>query len=190
MGHLSSEQLVDLAEGAANVAAARHAAGCPRCQQQVDELRVMLVSLDEAGDIPEPSPMFWDHLSARVRDAIHAEPPPRAAFWRTWAGWQPVAAAAMVILVAVVALRLPRSASSIDPPAPAPAEQAADLTPVVLDEPLSLLADLATDVDWDTAGESLGAAVGATDQAFSDLDAVERSELHRLLREALSGSGV
>jgi anti-sigma-K factor RskA len=190
MGHLSSEHLVDLAEGTANERAARHAAECAQCRRQADDLRAMLVSLDEAGDVPEPSPMFWDHLSARVRDAIRAEPAPRAAFWRRWAGWQPVlAAAAMILLVAVVALRLPRSTRSIEPPIAAPAEQAVELTPVVLDEPLSLLADLASDVDWDTAGD-MGTAVSATDQAFSDLDAAERSELHRLLREALTGSGV
>ena len=27
--------------------------------------------------MPEPSPLFWDHLSARIKDAVGVEPPPR-----------------------------------------------------------------------------------------------------------------
>ena len=39
-------------------------------------------------EVPEPSPLFWDHLSARVRDAVAAEPARR--WWsgvRSWPRW-------------------------------------------------------------------------------------------------------
>ena len=41
-----------------------------------------------AGEVPEPSPLFWNHLSARVRDAVAVEPIPRA-WWMTY--WRPFA---------------------------------------------------------------------------------------------------
>src|SRR6185436_8662720 len=39
---------------------------------QLDELRAMLAAARDV-DVPEPSPLFWDHLSARVSEAVAAE---------------------------------------------------------------------------------------------------------------------
>ncbi len=47
--------------------------------------RAELARLDEvlrdvaAVDMPEPSPLFWDYLSARIRDRVAHEPPPAPA---------------------------------------------------------------------------------------------------------------
>ena len=37
-------------------------------------------------EVPEPSPLFWDHFSARVRDAVAAEGAPRRAALFGWSG--------------------------------------------------------------------------------------------------------
>ncbi len=186
MTHLTSEQLVDAAEGVRTAASAAHLRTCDACQRQVAELQTLLASAADAGDVPEPSPLFWDHLSARVHDAVAAEREPRAAWWRpsTWP-WlaMPVAAGAIVAvaLAVVVTLRLTPM------PAPAPVSapvEASLIEPAADDASLNLVADLAGQMDFDAVTE-IGVAVhaGAADEAIGDLSATERLELQRLLQE-------
>src|SRR6266851_8000309 len=70
--HLNADELVDLAEGARPESSAPHLAACPQCRAQLDDLRAMM-SAAAGVDVPEPSPLFWDHFSQRVHDAIAAE---------------------------------------------------------------------------------------------------------------------
>ena len=72
--HLTSEELVDIAEGTRSEASAPHLAGCDPCRAQLSDLRAMM-SVAADVDVPEPSPLFWDHLSSRVSAAIAAEVP-------------------------------------------------------------------------------------------------------------------
>src|SRR5258708_31627248 len=70
--HLNADELVDLAEGAQPESSARHLAACPQCRARLDDLRAMMSAV--AGvDVPEPSPLFWDHFSQRVHDAVASE---------------------------------------------------------------------------------------------------------------------
>src|SRR4051794_29807445 len=71
--HLNAEELVDIAEGTRGESAAPHLAGCEPCRAQLRELRAMMATARDV-DVPEPSPLFWDHLSARISDAIAAAP--------------------------------------------------------------------------------------------------------------------
>ena len=59
-----------------------------------------------------------------------------------------------------------------------------------LDDPsLSLVADLAAELDWEAAREAgLTTHVGMDDDALSELTSAERSELSRLLQGELSPS--
>ena len=70
--HLTSEELVDIAEGDAPESAAPHLLACERCRAQVDDLRALMPRRREV-DVPEPSPLFWDHLSPRVSTPSAAE---------------------------------------------------------------------------------------------------------------------
>ena len=64
-----------------------------------------------------------------------------------------------------------------------------DVVPVVEDPSLSLVADLAADLDWETALEAgLITQVGVDDDALSQLTSVERGELRQLLQGELSPS--
>ena len=99
MTHLSRERLLEAVESGAWADTADHLASCARCRAEVDALRR---TLDEvrAVDVPEPSPLFWDHLTARVRDAIAAEPEPLRVGVRSW--WRPAFAAGVVFVAAVL----------------------------------------------------------------------------------------
>jgi hypothetical protein len=70
--HLKPEELVDLAEGTIAEASVPHLATCAACRGQLEMLRAMEARARDF-DVPEPSPLFWDHLSSRVQEAIAAD---------------------------------------------------------------------------------------------------------------------
>ena len=80
MRHLGPDELIDLAEGTRPEADAPHLLVCDGCRRQLIDARAML-SAAAVVDVPEPSPLFWDHLSARVRQSVVEEAPPRGALW-------------------------------------------------------------------------------------------------------------
>jgi hypothetical protein len=183
--HLTPEQFIDLVEGASAESAAGHLQTCERCRTQLADLRELRTISATGGDVPEPSPLFWNQLSARVHEAIAAEGEPRVAWWRpsTWP-WLalPVGAGAMVALVLAFVLTS-RGLEPVPVPEPTPIAASAP-DPVVEDASLSLVADLAAQMDWDSASE-IGAPLhaGAADEAIGDLSPAERRELQRLLQE-------
>src|SRR5262249_19551285 len=117
--HLSREAQLEAAEGRASADARRHLAECGRCRADVDGL-VRALNEVRAIDVPEPSPLFWDHLSARVRDAIDREPPLDAPRPLISAGWlrlwlRPAAALVSVGLIAVIAYRVAAPRPHVEP---------------------------------------------------------------------------
>jgi len=72
MRHLTEGELLDLAEGARPESSAGHLASCEACRRQLMDLRSAMTAA-AAVDVPEPSPLFWEHLSVRVREAVEAE---------------------------------------------------------------------------------------------------------------------
>lgn len=181
-----------MVEGTASVAIVAHVASCPSCQSEVAVLERVLASAVSV-DVPEPSPLFWDHLSSRVREAVAAEPQPVPDGWTArWWPWRVGALAGVaVMMIAVgVSLREPpaMSVSAVSSRSSAddgvgPAEAAGD------DASLALLADLASDLDWEGVAE-VGWTIpaGTMDRVLVDLSAAERIELRRLLTEELAVS--
>jgi hypothetical protein len=101
MSHLSRDERLLALDDALPEARAAHLAECTACRADVEALR-RVVARVRASDVPEPSPLFWDYLAARVSDAIAREPVPvaaPAAWWRmpryTWAA---AALAALAVL--------------------------------------------------------------------------------------------
>ena len=211
MGHLTSDELVDLAEGSRDRASMPHLAVCDACRQQLADLRAM-ISIGSAGDlsdIPEPSPLFWDHLSARVSDAVRSEEPPARESWLgRWlvstAG--PRVAVAIVSCAVVVAIAAAlgsrvmapgRRTAVAPPPPPRPVEIVRNVqegAPAVLGSPddpsLSLVADYGRTLDWDELREQMAvSSQTGMDAGVVDLNGEERQELQRLLREALARPG-
>ena len=202
MGHLTTGELVDLAEGSRDDRALPHLAACEVCQRQLADLRAMISvgDLNAGGDVTEPSPLFWDHLSARVRDGVQNEKvPARASFLLLWPR-AAVAALACALVVAIVAglgsrLVAPGTQTAVAPPRGEPVEtiQNVQVAPPALpgsaDDPtLSLVADYGRTLDWDDVREQMAvsAHTGGMDASVGELDAEERQELHRLLKEELA----
>jgi hypothetical protein len=191
--HVNSDDLVDIAEGTRPEASVSHLAECEPCRAQLRELRAMIAAAKDV-DVPEPSPLFWDHLSARVNEAVAAERAPRrswhhALLWRRGVVDPMLAVAAVALLIAVV---LPR----VHPPAPvppAPTALTADAAPAteLLDDgvgddaSLRLVASLADGLDFDGEREAGLASRGSAEHAVIHMSAGELHELRRLLKEEM-----
>jgi hypothetical protein len=191
MAHLTAEQMLDIAEGARTAAEFPHVTSCPSCAARVDELsRTLAVAADV--DVPEPSPLFWDHLSNRIRDRVAREAVADASWWPafalSWRSAAAMAAAAVLVVAATFAVRRPAPAPET-PTAAAIVEPAiGDSLAAIDDDPaLALLADLSAELDWDAASQAgLVPAQGSVDHVLVALTGEERNELRRILEEALS----
>ncbi len=206
MNHLSRDELLDAVEGGDG--RREHLESCAWCRQEVEALAGVLKDV-AATDMPEPSPLFWEHFSARVSEAVRHEPsapglPRRGAPWRAAAnrlrharlspGWRlAVAAVGVLAIVAALAVRLdrpdsPASVASREPAtSPAPSQWvSADETGTPADEESWLVfSALATEAD--PAGSSFSSpAPGVADGAVLEMTDEERGELVRLLTAELA----
>jgi hypothetical protein len=183
--HLTPDELVDAAEGTLDGRRLHHIAICKSCRRELDALAGVMHDAAPL-PVPEPSPLFWDHFSARVRAAIEAEGVSRdRASWHHWLGWRtllPAAAAAAVVLA--FAASVPRIVAG--PPKNVGAAEGRDpigQVPEVFSEgEWGALADIVGSLDWETAAEAgLTLAPGDADAAMLDLDDDERRELSHLV---------
>jgi hypothetical protein len=207
--HLTPEELVDLAEGTRPASGAPHLAACAQCRAQLADLRAMLPAVADVG-VPEPSPLFWDHFSQRVHDAVAADAAQargwRAPGWRAvarrvaWrrASFEPIAALALLLVAVFVGGRaLWTSTHQTDPQVavaqPAGGGTHAELfsdSPVENDPPLALVATLAANLDADTpdaiVSDSGLARIGSADHAVAHMNGAELRELRRILQEEMA----
>jgi len=201
--HLTPDELIDLAEGGQGEGAV-HLRSCQMCRAEVAALTAAIASAASV-EVPDPSPLFWNQLSDRVRDGIAAEGSTiRGRGWAT--AWRPSwssaalagVAAAVTIAIFVTAPRggsPPESTSSVS--SRSPVATPADTTEFVLqpfgaaDDPsLTLVADLTGELDPDAMAETGWANhAGGVEEAVANLTDDERVELHRLLTEALEKRG-
>jgi hypothetical protein len=211
--HLTPEELIDSRERQLPPARQAHADACVVCRAELAQLDEMLRDV-AAVDVPEPSPLFWDHLSARIRDRIAHEPPPaagrenplsRLTDWLT--GWSaaPRWAFAAVLLVLCASLgwlgwaELRRGGNGVVPGAES---TTASTTTTVPDGTVAaetsaadgaesewaLMLQMAEDVSWDDAaeGSSLYVRPAAVDRALVELTAEERDRLLQILQADLA----
>jgi len=207
MTHLTKIELVDLVEHTLSLARALHLEHCDGCRAKADELREALTRSSEV-DVPEPSPLFWEHLSSRVREGVQNVTPDEAPSWFGWVH-QPrfkwaLSGALLVLLVVVGLWRV--SAPTVthqDPHLVATTSQpeavlqqsvavaAMDAPDVEADEAWALVRTVADDVSWDDAmAAGLGTRPGSADIAALTLTVDERSELVRLLQAETKRPGV
>lgn len=202
MKHFSESELLDAAEGRLAGDRQRHAGECVACARQVDDLRTVLARAVDA-EVPEPSPLFWDHLSARVREEIAHEAPTRwgwASGLRPWPVAATVAAVAIALLVMVGVFRstsnspIPgtdrRDVAVARPNADVPAEPDVETDDVEGDEAWAVVRAVADDVVWDDVTDAgISARPGSAERAVQTLTAAERTELAALIAEELKRSG-
>jgi hypothetical protein len=195
MSHLSAETFVDLLDGSLSETSVPHLGVCQACRQQLAELRATWQAA-EALEAPEPSPLFWDHFSARVHEAVSTEPIPARGWW-PGAQWRMAvivgaAAAALAVAVTIGPLRYGGVTSTIPAGgAVAVADPVVTVAePLLEDESLGFVADLASNINWDNAADVGLTAHGDADRALADMDDADRAELRRLLDEALGNSKI
>ena len=199
MTHLSDAELVDAVEGALTPARRTHADSCGRCRAAVIRLGSVLREVSSA-DVPEPSPLFWDHFSARVRDAVAAEQPAssRWAWASLRAPWiQVVAFCAIVISVASAAWFVRPSdesksvatVASTTPLLPSTVANPSEELTETDDPAWVVLSAAAADLtDQETPSATLTVRPAAVDMAVQQLTPQERQELRRLLQSEMKRS--
>jgi hypothetical protein len=196
MRHLTRDQLLDLVEAQNAEASGPHLRSCATCRQELKDLRNVI---DRVADVavPEPSPLFWDHFSARVGEAVGSEPPgterPIRDSRRWWGYGLPIATMVVVLLVAasvVTSRRATVAVPSVQRDAPIALEASDVFSAADQETTLGLVADLGRDLDWDDLHDG-GVIVhdGLLERAVNGLSAGERAELGRLLKQELSGGG-
>jgi anti-sigma factor RsiW len=180
--HLSPAEGIDALDGVLSTDRRTHLDQCPQCRAAVAALDETARDL-RSSDVPKPSPLFWDHLAARIAEAV-ADEPARPASWLPRLAWGGAVAAAVVAgLIVFVPHRVP---SGVPAPsaklAVAPSEAAAD---VESDHAWALLTTVGGDLDEESAVDALRPAPDTVDEAVDELDPDERAVLAGLLRDAL-----
>jgi hypothetical protein len=199
MNHLTHTEFVDLIEDPALLPAdrRRHAAACDACRVQAAALGDALART-AADEMPEPSPLFWDHFSARVsaavRDEVPAPPPWVQRFRRPLVAWTAAAAMAVLIMMTVVwraTLHAPAGARVAPALVQAPQTPARDAVQVAsagagdnvdADEAWAVVRTATEGLAWEDAhAVGLSAHPGAAEAIALELTGEERAELRRLL---------
>ena len=194
--HLSPDQFTDALDGpTAPPAVQAHLASCDACRAQVDSLAVLIQQAGEADGAIDPSPLFWDHFSARLRQATAAIPV-QARWWERWAAVTARPAMAMtavlagVLLVLATMFRSPAPSDVFDAAVPrdAAAPEATTVAANTDDDPVfDLMLNLASDLTPEAIHEitpSAFAATGVVDRMTPD----ERAMFVRLVKETFGGA--
>jgi hypothetical protein len=204
MTHLTEAEFVDLMDGVLPVTRAAHVTNCDTCRSQADAMRALL-SQTAAVEVPEPSPLFWSHLSENVRQAI-AEQPIERGSWFDWLrpgrGWPAAAALATLVLVVGIWRAMPtpilRPIAPVSPLPVTPSAGAVTATgsdtdiddDIDADEAWALVRSVADDVPWDqTHDAGISARPGSAERIALQLTPAERKELARLLEDELKRRG-
>ena len=178
--HLRPDEFVDAMDGALPAARGAHLEQCAECRAELDGLLSMQREAAD-DDAPEPSPLFWDHFSARVGEATARENRTTAPWWRT--GWQPIAALAVAAASVVLVLQM-RSAPAVVAPALAPVTSVAD-GPSDADGSWDIVMGLASEIAWDDIRDAVTPAAGAADAVIEELTGAQREALVRLLKQEI-----
>jgi hypothetical protein len=184
MTHLKPEQIVDTAEGHGSPEERRHLETCTRCREQVRDLAAVLADVKRV-PANEPSPLFWDHLSANIREGIGEQPPPGRS--RAWV-WAPAAVAvALAVGIGVSNVRESLDGSAMSSSRAAASQSAAPQQVAIQDKTWGVVSQASEQLGWDEA-EAAGLAVppGAADYAAGELSDDQQEELARLLEQELA----
>ena len=177
MTHLTPDELIDAVDETLTPERHAHLAACEACRRSVDALSDTLDDAKQAS-VPEPSPLFWNHFSERVRVAIDDAP---SSPWPGWLRWQvlaPLGAVALIILGLMIAVpkQEPSSIAIVD---------AAPVEPSATADTWVMVESLVGDIDLDTASAAGVIEPGVAEQAVLQLTAEEQQELTRLLKAEL-----
>jgi hypothetical protein len=209
MTHLRDQEFIDLLDGCLEATKLQHVGTCAECRERVADMRALLARAAEA-EVPEPSPLFWDQFSSRVREAVAVveDPAPAgSAFRRAWArhpqlAW-PLAAMLVLGVTAIVwraaldpaerpaPVALSHPGAAVGPALGADTGAVAVEGDIDTDEGWELVRAVAGDLFWEDAPEAgLAARPGSADRLALEMSDDERSALAQLIRDELARRGV
>ena len=198
---LTPDEFVDLVDGTLAVERQAHLDSCAACAAMATDVREALAAAMSA-EVPEPSPLFWSSVNARVQAAVAES---AVTGWRAWLRLD------VLVPIAGLALVVVAIASAVDALSPAgqfpedrgivwvdegtpPVEfadgvledPAADTSSSAsTDDALAMMADLASllpESGWDALGVT---RLPDLDIAAAALTADERDALAALLQSAV-----
>ena len=193
MSHLTDTEFIDLLEGSLPAGRARHADECGVCRTQIEQLRAALASGAEA-NVPEPSPLFWEHFPVRVCDGIGSADRGRAGWFAAMTSMRTLTAAGAVAAIVLIAVISRGTRDDVNLATDGPASVIVD--PLLepngpgSDEGWAAVRAAAEKVAWDDAhAAGLATQPDAADRAINNLTDAERERLIALLAEDLKKSG-
>jgi len=201
MTHLTDAEFADLMDDGFPLDRRTHVRDCEACRARATEMESVLARIIEHrgpanSDVPEPSPLFWEHLSTRVRDAVTSIPATiswRDRLWRPSTAWA-AGLASVALAVAISHSMLPRAPldtpSSIVLKAPTAAAVSAGLElpdDIDADDAWAVVRNVADQVEWDDAHDAgISTRPDAAERMTAELTTQEQSELARLLQRELN----
>jgi hypothetical protein len=183
--HLTPNELIDHLDGTLDRPQSAHLETCAGCREQAVALRRVMTELGE-DEMPEPSPLFWEHFSARVRQATAEAAAPASGLDRVWKPAAALLGACAACLIVAAVLWWPAGGRPAPPDAQV-AETSVDDPILVDDGPWTFIVLAAESVAWDEAADDFRVAPDVADEAVAALSQVERAELARLIRAELPG---
>ena len=192
MKHLTAIEIVDLLDGCLDPQRAAHLDDCGMCRAQTDQLRATLERA--ALDVPEPSPLFWDHFSAQVRGRIETQRVERSGFFGWLSAWPRTAlatcAALVLLTMAGVTVWRPVNEPYAGERIPPSSADALFVDDVMADEAWAEVRKAAERVGWDEANQAgITAPPGTAERAIGELSDRERREFISLLEAEMKRSG-
>ena len=128
MTHLSEVELVDLLDGALPPARERHLDECDSCRATATRMHAAF-ALAKDVEMPEPSPLFWEHFSARVHEGVRSAEA-EAGQPAGWFGWAQGATAKWAMSAALLTLMIVAGVWRATAPAPRKVAPAATVASV------------------------------------------------------------
>ena len=203
--HLTPDDLVDLADGTRPESSAPHLASCATCRAQLNEMRATMSAVADLA-VPEPSPLFWDHFSQRVHDAVandtaNARLEPSRSFIASaraaliaFGGARAFQASVLVVATLIIIVLVTSRTKAPDAPAIADAGGRDVWTDGVArdadaDASLTLVASLTAGMDLESASEAGLAHDDTAEHAVTHMSDSELRELQKLLKEEMARSG-
>jgi hypothetical protein len=190
MNHLTPEELIDAVDGTLDPLRQTHLATCETCRDEAARVRSVLHNV-QALDVPEPSPLFWEYFSNRVRQTIDHEPAPTRDWLPHWIRW-PVLVPTAALALLVIALSSIIARTPVRPTTTNISTRAAsdDDVSTASAQEWAIVTELVGPVAIERAHEA-GIALnpGDADRMAQELSSDEQRELVRLIKEEMDKSG-
>jgi hypothetical protein len=188
--HLSIEEFVDAIDGTLPGDRRAHLQNCEACRREMAELGVLAKDVEASAVVPEPSPLFWDHFSRRVKDATATTSVPSSGWWPSW---RPMIAFGAMLVVAITTVVWRGTTSEIRRTPAATSGVVATSEPMTDDlmatnESLDFMVNLASNLSFEELQDVARPTADVTAAALDQLTPAQRAKLAHLIAAQMGGS--